>query len=167
MRRSELLTAATRRPDHHGNCRLTAEHRVDFRRVVDDLVHRDDREVDRHDLDDGSQAQHRGTDRSADESLFGDRGVTHPLGTELGEQAGGDLVGTFEDADLLAHEEDVGIAKELRAQRVVQRLAISDEGHGNRLSLQDVKRVAGQFARRVRDGSRVRVREELVRAWVG
>ena len=45
-------------------------------------------------------------------------------GAELVQQAGGDLVGAVEDADLLAHHEDALVARELLAQREAQRLAV-------------------------------------------
>ena len=67
---------------------------------------------------------------SADEALLGDRRVADPLRAELLQQPGGDLVGALEDADLLAHQEDVLVARQLLAQRVVQRLAVGDDGHG-------------------------------------
>ena len=107
-----------------GTLACAAEHAVDLRRVVDDLVQGQQREVDRHDLDDRAQAEHGRADRGAGEALLGDRRVADPLGAELAEQARGDLVGALEDADLLAHEEDAVVAQHLLAQRVVQRLAV-------------------------------------------
>ena len=100
-----------------GQRHLAAEHRADLRGVVDDLVHRDEQEVQRHDLDDGTLAEHRSADTGADEALLRDGGVAHAVGPELVEEAGGDLVGAVEDADLLAHDEDALVAGELLAQR--------------------------------------------------
>ena len=51
------------------------------------------------------------------------------VGSELGEQPGGDLVGALEDADLLADEEHGLIAGQLRPQGVVQRLPVAHHGH--------------------------------------
>ena len=72
----------------------------------------------------GRSPEHRRADAGADEALLGDRRVAHAVGAELVHQAGGDLVGALEDADLLAHEEDALVARELLAQREAQRLAV-------------------------------------------
>src|SRR5699024_2219945 len=102
---------------------------VDLGGVVDDLVDGQQREVDRHDLDDRAQAEHGGSDGRADEALLGDRGVPDPLGAEFFEETLGDLVGALEDTDLLAHDEDVLVAEHLGAQCVPQSLAVSDHRH--------------------------------------
>ena len=81
----------------------------------------------------------------ADESLLGDRRVAHPIGTELGEQAGRNLVGAFEDTDLLAHHEDALIALKLLAQREAQRLAVGHRlGPGDRRGGLLDRRVCGR-----------------------
>ena len=97
--------------------------------MIDDLVEGQQAEVDRHDLHDWPHAQHRGTDRGPDETLLADRCVEYPGGAELGEQPGGDLVGTLEDTDLLADEKYRLVAQHLSAQGVVQRLPIRHHGH--------------------------------------
>ena len=97
--------------------------------MVDDLVHRQQREVDRHQLDDRAQAGHRRADAHADDRVLGDRRVAHALLAELLEQPGGDLEGAVEDADVLAHQEHVLVALHLLAQRLVERLAVAHDGH--------------------------------------
>ena len=87
MLRGQLVAGAVGRADHERAAHLAAEHRADLRRVVDDLVHRDEQEVDRHDLDDRALAEHRRADAGADEPLLGDRRVAHAVGAELLEQA--------------------------------------------------------------------------------
>ena len=67
---------------------VPAEHRSDLGGVVDDLVHRDEQEVHRHDLDHRALAEHRGPDARADEPLLGDRRVADAIGAELVEEAG-------------------------------------------------------------------------------
>ena len=129
VRRAELVAGALRHAHHQRHLDLAAEHVADRRRVVDDLVHRQQREVDRHELDDGAQAGHRRADAHADDRVLGDRRVAHALLAELLEQAGGDLEGAVEDADVLAHEHDVRVALHLLAQRGVQRLAVAHDGH--------------------------------------
>ncbi len=120
----QLVAGAVRGADHQRAAHLAAEHRADLGRVVDDLVHRDEQEVDRHDLDDRPLAEHRRADAGADEALLGDRRVAHAVGAELVEQPGGHLVGAVEDADLLAHHEDAVVARHLLAHRQAQRLAV-------------------------------------------
>ena len=117
MLRGELVAGAVGRADDQWAAHLAAEHGSDLGCVIDDLVHRDEQEVEGHDLDHRALAEHRGADAGADEALLGDRGVAHAVGPELVEQTGGDLVGAVEDADLLAHHEDALVARELLAQR--------------------------------------------------
>jgi hypothetical protein len=57
-------------------------------------------------------------------------GVADPSRAELGEQAGGDLVGALEDPDLLADEEHGLIPSHLRTEGVLERLTVADHGHG-------------------------------------
>src|SRR5699024_379916 len=78
---------------------------------------------------DRAQPQHRGTDGDAGEAFLRDRGVPHPAGTELLEQALRDLVRALERPDLLADEEDVLITLHLGAQGGVEGLAVTDDGH--------------------------------------
>jgi hypothetical protein len=110
VRRAELVAGALRHAHDERHADLAAEHVVDVRGVVDDLVHRQQREVDRHELDDRAQAEHRRADAHADDRVLGDRRVADALLAELLEQAGGDLEGAVEDADVLAHQEDVLVA---------------------------------------------------------
>jgi hypothetical protein len=124
MLRCELVAGAVGRSDDQWAAHLATEHGADLGCVIDDLVHRDEQEVEGHDLDHRALAEHRGADPRADKALLGDRAVAHAVGPELVEQAGGDLVGAAEDADLLAHDEDALIARELLAQRQADRLAV-------------------------------------------
>src|SRR5438132_1435358 len=59
-----------------------------------------------------------------------DRCAPHPPLSELGEQALRDLVRALVGADLLAEDEDVRIAGHLLFERLVQRLAHRELGHG-------------------------------------
>src|SRR5713101_5945032 len=104
--RRQLVAGAARHTDHHRHLGLAAEHVADLRRVVDDLVVRDQREVDGHQLHDGAQAQHRRADGGADDRLLGYRRVHDPLRTEPVEQTFGDSVGAAELADVFAHQID-------------------------------------------------------------
>ena len=85
--RAELVAGALGHAHDQRHARLAAEHVVDVRGVVDDLVEREQREVDRHQLDDGAQARHRRADAHADDRVLGDRRVAHALLAELLQQA--------------------------------------------------------------------------------
>ena len=50
---------------------------AELRRLVDDLVHRDHREVEEHDLDDRAQADGAAADAEPDEHRLADRRVAH------------------------------------------------------------------------------------------
>ena len=115
---------APRRPDDHRHAHLAAEHVADLGGVVHDHVLRDEDEVDRHDLDDRAQTEHRGADPGPDEALLRDRGLAHALGAVLLPEPGGDLVRAFEAADLLAHQEHALIALELLVESTPERFAI-------------------------------------------
>src|SRR5204863_8013848 len=98
---------------------------------IEHLIERQDPEVPRHELDDGTQADHRSADADARESELGDRRVDDTHLTELLEQAFRDLVRALVHRDFLAHEEDAIVALHLFAQRLVQRVAVRDYGHVN------------------------------------
>jgi hypothetical protein len=68
--RAELMAAAAGHADHQGHPHLAAEHVRDRGGMVDDLVHRQQREVDGHDLDDRPQASHRGADAHPDDRVL-------------------------------------------------------------------------------------------------
>ena len=106
--RAELCGRAARAAEHDRQLELPARHLPDLGRVVDDLIDRDEREVQGHELDDRPQPDHRRADADAGEAALGDRRVDDALLAELLQQALRHLVGAVVVADLLAHEEDVG-----------------------------------------------------------
>jgi hypothetical protein len=75
-------TRAGGRADHQRHLRGAAEHEVDLRGLVDDLVHRAGDEVGELQLDDGPHPAQGGPDPGADDGDLGDRGVAHPLAAE-------------------------------------------------------------------------------------
>ena len=79
----QLVARALGHAHHERHAGLPAEHVVDVGGVVDDLIERQQREVDRHQLDHGAQADHRGADAHADDRVLGDRGVAHAPLPEL------------------------------------------------------------------------------------
>src|SRR5690554_104468 len=125
--RAELLAAAGRGADHQRNGELTIEHIAHFGGVVDDRVQRQKREVDRHDLRDGSQPGHRRADRRTRNHHLSDRGVAHAFLAELVQKAARHGVRAAPDADLFAQDEDALVALHFLAQGRAKRLA-----NGNR-----------------------------------
>jgi hypothetical protein len=81
--RSELVPPAPGHANHHRHPHLAAEHVRDRGGVVDDLVHRQQGEVDGHDLDDRPQPSHGRADAHPDDRVLRDRGVAHPFLPEL------------------------------------------------------------------------------------
>ena len=106
---------------------LAAGHVEHFRGVVDDLVGRDEAERPAHELDDGAQAVHRGTDREPGEAVLGDGRVDDALLAELVQHALADLVRAVVLRDFLAHEEDALVAAHLLGERLAQRFAELDQ----------------------------------------
>ena len=127
--RAELVPRALRHAHDQRHRDLTAEHVVDVRRVVDDLVEGQEREVDRHQLDHRAQPGHGRSHAHADDRVLRDRGVAHAPLAELLQQPRRDLEGAPEHADVLAHEHHALIAAQLLAQRRAQRLAVAQLGH--------------------------------------
>ncbi len=110
VRRPQLVAGALGHAHDERHADLAAEHVVDVGRVVDDLVEREQREVDRHQLDHRPQPGHRGADAHADDRVLGDRRVAHAPLAELLQQPGGHLEGAAEHADVLAHQQHALVA---------------------------------------------------------
>ena len=100
--RALLGSAPTRRTDRDWEVQLTSEHRSHLRCVIDDLVHRHECKVHRHELGNRAQAGHGGADCEPDDSRLGDRRVTHPSATEFGHRPLRDTEGSPEEADVLS-----------------------------------------------------------------
>ena len=91
--RAALCAAATRHANDHRHPRLAAEHVVELRQAVDDLVAGEQAEVGRHQLGDGAEAAERGADSRADDYFLGERGVFDALLAELFNKTLGDGIG--------------------------------------------------------------------------
>ena len=129
VRGAELVAPALRETHHDRDLHLSAEHVVDVRCRVDDLVHREQGEVDGHDLDDRPKPRHRCSDPHADDRVLGDGRVADTLLAELLEQPLSHLEGALEDADVLAHEKDRLVALHLLPQREVEGLPVAHHCH--------------------------------------
>jgi hypothetical protein len=78
--RRELAACSGGHADDERDIELAAGHVQQRRRVVEDLVEGQQREVDRHDLDDRSHPAHRRADARADERRLRERGVADRSG---------------------------------------------------------------------------------------
>ena len=102
---------------------------MQLRELRGDLVERREDEPVELDLAHRAVAAHREPDRGADDAGLGERGVEHPLLAEVLLQAVGHPEDAAEPADVLAHDDDLGVVLHRRAQAVVQRLG---HRHGHR-----------------------------------
>src|SRR5260370_11523363 len=126
---TELMARALRCAYNHRHLGVAAEHVMNLGGVVDDLIDREQAEIDRHQLDNWLECAHRGADSGADDREFRNRRVTDALFAVDSKQPVGDLECTAEVADLLAHDEYTLIAVEFLAQGLVERFPIRDLGH--------------------------------------
>ena len=77
--RRELSAGARRHADHERDAHLPAGHVAQRRRVVEDLIEREQAEVHGHDLDDRPHAGDRRADPGADEGRLRERRVADAL----------------------------------------------------------------------------------------
>src|SRR5216683_1686009 len=126
---TELMARALRCAYDHRHLGMAAEHVMNLGGVVDNLIDREQAEIDRHQLDNRLEPAHRGADSGADDREFRNRRVTHALFAVDGKQPVGDLECTAEVTDLLAHDEYTLIAVEFLAQGLVERFSVSNLRH--------------------------------------
>ena len=129
MLRGQLPAGAGGHADDQRDAELSARHVPDRRRVVDDLIERQQAEVDRHHLDDRPHAAERGADAGADERRLRERRVANPLGSELGEQSLAHGVRSAVLPDVLAHQEDARILRERFPERGPNGFAVRRRHH--------------------------------------
>jgi hypothetical protein len=127
--RGQLQGSSARSAEHRRYPDLAVGHVAHLGGRVDQLVHREEREIPGHELDDRPEAHHGGPDPDAGKPQLGDRCVHHPHGAELIEQPAADLVGALIDSDLLAHQEHVRVPLHLLAKCLVQGIAVRNDGH--------------------------------------
>ncbi len=108
---------------------LAAGHVPNLRGAVENLVHREKREIESHHFDHRPQTDHRGSGTQSGKPQLGDGGVHHPGAPEALEQALRYLEGALVFADFFPDEEDVGVAFHLFGERLIERLAIHDFRH--------------------------------------
>src|SRR5699024_1551035 len=129
MGRSELLAAATGRAVDDRYRGLTAEHRIDLRRMIDDLVEGQNAEVQGHELDDRSQTQHRRVYSDGGNADFACELFLSSLWAAFKEQTVGDLVGLSESAERLAQQQQCLSPGHPRSNTGFENLSKSYLGH--------------------------------------
>ena len=116
-RRHALLAA-----DDERRRQLAARDVADVRRLVDELVERDEQEVRPHDLHDGAQALERRPERAAEDRGLRDRRVEHPLRAELLLEVARHAEDAAGGGDVLAEEHELVTGLQLELERTVHRL---------------------------------------------
>ena len=115
--------AAERDPDDDRQPHVALGAVVHLRHLGDDLVVRREDEPVELDLADRPVAADGQADRGADDAGLGQRGVDDPVLAEVLLQAVGDPEDAAELADVLAHDDDLGVVLQRAAQAVVEGLA--------------------------------------------
>jgi hypothetical protein len=120
-------TAADRDADDHRQLHLAEGAGAHLGDLTDDVVERRIDEAVELDLDNRAVAAQRHADRGADDAGLGERGVDDAGLAEVLLQAVGHPEDTAQLADVLAHEDDLGVALHGDAQAGVDAL-----GNGHR-----------------------------------
>jgi len=104
-------------PDHGRHLLdLAAGHIAVLGQVVDNRIHADHTEVHLHDVDNGPPASHGRADAEAHNSVLCQGGINDPVGSILVVQVAGHAVSSAQDANILAHHDDLLIPGELLIQ---------------------------------------------------
>ena len=103
MLRGAARAAADRGPEQDRKLGLAAEHVVDLGRLVNDLIHRHERECHQPPVDDRAVSRSGGADRHAGQRTFRDRRVAHAPVAELLQQCRRRLRRKMKDLVVAAH----------------------------------------------------------------
>ena len=121
----DLAARTGRHPDHERHAELIARHVTHGCRRVQNLVQRQQAEIDGHQLDDRSHAGHRSADARAGEPGLRQRSIANALRAKLREQPVADRIAAAIAADVLTHQENALVAPERVAKRLANGFAIS------------------------------------------
>src|SRR6266700_3582552 len=149
----ELAAGPGGHADDQRDAELPTRHVQDRGGIVDDLVQRQQAEVDGHDLHDGPHTAQGGADSGTDEGRLRQRRVADALGAELLQQALADPEAPAVAADVLAHQEHAPVALQRLAQRLPECLAVGEldpgPGRGALASRRAAHGVASRYTLRV------------------
>ena len=109
---------AGRHAEHHRHRHRAAEHVAQFRRLIDDLLHRQHREIAELEFVDRPHAGQRRADREPRAAEFGDRRVEHAVGAVALDKVARHLERAAVEADVLAHQEHAGVGVHRQRQRL-------------------------------------------------
>jgi len=134
MLRGKLPPGTGCHADHERDAELAARHMADGGGVIDDLVEREQAEVDGHHFDDRQHAVQCRADSRADERRLGQRRVAYALLAEFRQQSLAHGVAAAVAPDVLAHEEHARVAGERLPQCLAQRFPVGRADPGGRLA---------------------------------
>ena len=129
MLRAEARAGAVAGAHHQRAFELAVRHVAALGELVGDVVEAHREEIREHDLGDRLQAGHRRAHGGAEDRLLGDRRVAHAQRPELLEQPDRRLEHAAGPADVLAEEDDVGVARHLLRDAAGDRVAIGQFRH--------------------------------------
>ncbi len=102
---------------------------MDFRRLVDDLIHRQSEEVAEHDVDDGTHTRHGAPTPRPVMPGFGDGRVEDAFGAKFLNQAGEHFKWRASFGHIFTHDEDAWVAAHLFGQCLADGLRQRDFAH--------------------------------------
>jgi hypothetical protein len=130
MGRTELVRRSIWATESDWDIELTTRHREHVWGVVHNLVERNERKTERHELNDWPQADHRRANAEAGKSVFTDWSIDDPSWPKTLKQTLTYLVSALVFSDLFAHEKNIRIALQFFRERFVECLTISNLPHG-------------------------------------
>lgn len=108
---------------------------MQFRGIVHELVEAARHEIGELHLSHGAQAVNGGANGVADDGRFGKGRFPDALFAKFVDQTFGDAKGAAIDADVLAEQKHVLVARHFLAQPLSDRFNVSDGRHGGQLSV--------------------------------
>ncbi len=107
MSGAELMRRPIRAAEGNGNIELSARHREHVWRVVHNLIERNERKTERHELNNRPQPDHCRSDPQAGKSVLTDWSIDDPSWPKALKQTVAYLVSALVFGNLFAHEKNV------------------------------------------------------------
>ena len=130
MSGAELMRRPIRAAEGDRNIELPAGHREHVWGVVHNLIERNERKTERHELDYRPQPDHCRSHPQAGKSVLTNWRIDDPPRPKALKQIVAYFVSALVFGNLFAHEKNVRIALKLLRERFVECLAISNFPHG-------------------------------------